>query len=58
MPELQTREAKIMVALAAIIKNSGFERNHKTGEMERYSTFNGDLGDVTKTIIDALDGKS
>lgn len=56
MPEPQTREAKIIAALAAIMKYSGFERNFKTDEMERFSTFNGDLGDVTKAVIDALDG--
>lgn len=55
MPQLQTREAKIMVALAKVMRGGGLKRNVKTDEMERYSEFNGDLGDIVKTIIEALD---
>lgn len=55
MPQLQTREAKVMVALAEITRNSGYKRNFKTDELEGYTEFNGDLGDIVKTIIEALD---
>lgn len=52
---MKTREAKVIVALGRITRNSGFKRNFKTDELEPYVELKGDLADVTKAIIKALD---
>lgn len=55
MPKLQTREGKIIVALGAITRSSGFKLNFKTDELEPYVELQGDLGGIVNVIIKALD---
>ncbi len=55
MATLQTREARLIVALGKLTKRSGTERNFKTDEMEPYVVLRGELADITKALITALD---